>query len=45
MSPQDAFHHTVQLEALAAHESRTLSAMSRVLVLAGMKAFDNKPAT
>jgi hypothetical protein len=34
-----------QLEALAAHESRTLSAMSRVLVLAGMKAFDNKPAT
>lgn len=33
-----------RLEAIAAHESRTLSAMSRLLVLAGMKAFDNKPA-
>lgn len=33
-----------KLEAIAARESRTLSAMSRLMVLSAMKAFEDQPA-
>lgn len=32
-----------KLEAIAARESRTLSAMSRLMVLSAMKAFEDQP--